>query len=220
MCWVKNNLTCDLAAAHENWRQETFKLTSGCKSNCFPLTSAEVNLKVYCPCPVCYEFLKKTIKMSPGSTAVKDQRPSPVLHVRGRAEMWPSVLILQTRMRSHPMRLDVWFLVGLLPHFMCANSEGSGETARMPELSLVACISTIISWGGSNMDIQVDRQQSHQLPFPREGDRNSRQNRSNIWASSWDYGTYQIGDQRRFGRACASAQSHQSLSVRTYEVWM
>ena len=47
--WVKNNLTCDLAAAHENWRQETFKLTSGCKSNCFPLTSAEVNLKVYCP---------------------------------------------------------------------------------------------------------------------------------------------------------------------------
>ena len=23
MCWVKNNLTCDLAAAHENWRQET-----------------------------------------------------------------------------------------------------------------------------------------------------------------------------------------------------
>ena len=49
MCWVKNNLTCDLVAAHENWRQETFKFTSGCKSNCFPLTSAEVNLKVYCP---------------------------------------------------------------------------------------------------------------------------------------------------------------------------
>ena len=53
MCWVKNNLTCDLAAAHENWQQETFKLTSGCKSNCFPLTSAEVNLKVYCPCSLC-----------------------------------------------------------------------------------------------------------------------------------------------------------------------
>ena len=31
--------------------------------------------------------------------------------------------ILQTRMRSHP--------VGLLPYFMCANSEGSGETVRM-----------------------------------------------------------------------------------------
>ena len=32
-----------------------------------------------------------------------------------------------------------------------------------------------------------------------------------IWASSWDYDTYHIGDQRRFRRACASAQSRQSL---------
>ena len=32
-----------------------------------------------------------------------------------------------------------------------------------------------------------------------------------IWASSWDYGTYHIGDQRRLRRACASAQSRQSL---------
>ena len=31
------------------------------------------------------------------------------------------------------------------------------------------------------------------------------------WASSWDYGTYRIGDQRRLRRACASAQSRQSL---------
>ena len=31
------------------------------------------------------------------------------------------------------------------------------------------------------------------------------------WASSLDYGTYHIGDQRRLRRACASAQSHQSL---------
>ena len=28
-----------------------------------------------------------------------------------------------------------------------------------------------------------------------------------IWASSWDYGTYHIGDQRRLRRACASAPS-------------
>ena len=28
-----------------------------------------------------------------------------------------------------------------------------------------------------------------------------------IWASSWDYATYHIGDQRRRRRACASAQS-------------
>ena len=32
-----------------------------------------------------------------------------------------------------------------------------------------------------------------------------------IWASSWDYGTCHIGDQRRLRRACASAQSLQSL---------
>ena len=31
------------------------------------------------------------------------------------------------------------------------------------------------------------------------------------WASSWDYGSYHIGDQRRLRRACASAQSRQSL---------
>ena len=31
------------------------------------------------------------------------------------------------------------------------------------------------------------------------------------WAGSWDYGTFHIGDQRRLRRACASAQSRQSL---------
>ena len=33
----------------------------------------------------------------------------------------------------------------------------------------------------------------------------------NKWASSWDYGTYHIGDQRRLRRACASEQSPQSI---------
>ena len=32
-----------------------------------------------------------------------------------------------------------------------------------------------------------------------------------IWAISWDSGTYHIGDQRRLRRACASAQTRQSL---------
>ena len=64
---------------------------------------------------------------------------------------------------ANPMGLDVWCLVGtlhLLPYFMCANSEGSGETARMRRLawafagrlwdSLVAYgIITIISWADS-----------------------------------------------------------------------
>ena len=33
----------------------------------------------------------------------------------------------------------------------------------------------------------------------------------NNWASSWDCGTYRIGDNRRLRRACASVQSRQSL---------
>ena len=57
-------------------------------------------------------------------------------------------LILQTRMRSHPVGLDVRFLVGPFVYFhtqMCANGEGSGESLRRlrecagsPESSLVA----------------------------------------------------------------------------------
>ena len=54
--------------------------------------------------------------------------------------------ILQTRMRSHLVGLDVCFCfffffvffcrtLRLLPYFMCANSEVSGETARMRRLA-------------------------------------------------------------------------------------
>ena len=44
-------------------------------------------------------------------------------------------------MRSHLVGLDVWLLVidyktlRLFPYFMCANSEGSGETAQMRRLA-------------------------------------------------------------------------------------
>ena len=47
-------------------------------------------------------------------------------------------LILQTRMRSHVVGLDVWFLghtLRLFPYYVCANSEGSGETARLRRLA-------------------------------------------------------------------------------------
>ena len=48
--------------------------------------------------------------------------------------------ILQTRMRSHPVGAR-YLIVGrtlrLLPYFICANSEGSGETARMCMLAWV-----------------------------------------------------------------------------------
>ena len=45
--------------------------------------------------------------------------------------------ILQTRMRSHPLGLDVWFFAGpfVFFHTSCVNSEGSGETALMRRLT-------------------------------------------------------------------------------------
>ena len=65
-------------------------------------------------------------------------------------------LILQTRMRSHPVGLDVWFLVGPFVHFHTSCVRTAKALARLrgcagsPEPSLVAyVISTIISWAGS-----------------------------------------------------------------------
>ena len=46
-------------------------------------------------------------------------------------------LIFQTRMRIHPVGLDVWLFgrtLLLLPFFIRANGEGSGETVRMHRL--------------------------------------------------------------------------------------
>ena len=64
-------------------------------------------------------------------------------------------LILQTRAR----RLIVCRTRHILPYFMCANSEGSGETAGCtgsPKPSLAAYVmSTIISWAGSNCVCKV-----------------------------------------------------------------
>ena len=65
-------------------------------------------------------------------------------------------LILQRRMYSHPVGLDVWFLVGPLVyvHTLCVRTVKALARLRgctgSPEPSLVAClISTIISWAGS-----------------------------------------------------------------------
>ena len=46
---------------------------------------------------------------------------------------------------------------------------------------------------------------------PIQNDNKQLMFRKYIWASSWDYGTYHIGDQRRLRRTCASAESRQSL---------
>ena len=65
-------------------------------------------------------------------------------------------LILQTRMRSHPVGLDVWFLVGpfVYLHTSCVWIAKALARLRrcsgLPEPLLVAyAISTIISWAGS-----------------------------------------------------------------------
>ena len=64
--------------------------------------------------------------------------------------------ILQMRMRSHPVGLDVWFLVGPMVYFHTSCVWTAKALARLrgcagsPEPSLVAfVISTIISWAGS-----------------------------------------------------------------------
>ena len=66
--------------------------------------------------------------------------------------------ILQICMRSHPVGLDVWFLVWPFFYFHSSCVRTVKAQARLhgcagsPEPSLVAyTISTIISWAGSNM---------------------------------------------------------------------
>ena len=65
-------------------------------------------------------------------------------------------LILQTRICSHPVELDVWCLVGPFVYFYTSCERTAKALARLrgcagsPEPSLVAyVISTIISWAGS-----------------------------------------------------------------------
>ena len=66
-------------------------------------------------------------------------------------------LVLQTRMRSHTVGLDVWFLVGPVVYFHTLCLRTGKALARLrgcagsPEPSLVAfVISTINSWAGWN----------------------------------------------------------------------
>ena len=65
-------------------------------------------------------------------------------------------LILQTQMRSHPVGLDVWFLVGPFVYFHTSCVQTAKALVRLRgcagslEPSQVAyVISTIISWAGS-----------------------------------------------------------------------
>ena len=70
-------------------------------------------------------------------------------------------LILQTRMRSHPVRLDIWFLVRPFVYFHTSCVRTANALARLhgcaglPDPSLVAyVISTIISWDGSIVHLE------------------------------------------------------------------
>ena len=67
-------------------------------------------------------------------------------------------LIFQTRMRSHPVGLDVWCLVGpfVYCHTLCLRTAKAlvklRRCAGSPESSLVVyVISTIMSWAGSSI---------------------------------------------------------------------
>ena len=72
-------------------------------------------------------------------------------------------LILQTRIRSHSVGLDVWVLVGPFVYFhtSCVRTVTAalarlGGCAGSPEPSLVACvISTVNSWAGWFVDLRV-----------------------------------------------------------------
>ena len=76
-------------------------------------------------------------------------------------------LILQMRMRSHPVGLDVWFLVGpFLFHTLCVRTAKTVAKLRgcaaSPEPSLVAyVISTIISCASSFNPFTEDRLMPH-----------------------------------------------------------
>ena len=78
--------------------------------------------------------------------------------------------ILQIRMRRHPVRLDVWFLVWPFVYFHSSCVRTAKALARLrgcagtPKPSLVAyAISTIISWAGSNEHLNIKSEQI--MPF-------------------------------------------------------
>ena len=79
-------------------------------------------------------------------------------------------LILKTRMRSHPVNLDVWFLVEPFVYFHTLCVRSAKALARLrgctgsPEPSLFAyVISTIISWAGSNYEIKPCQNKQYSL---------------------------------------------------------
>ena len=66
-------------------------------------------------------------------------------------------LILQKRMCSHPVGLDVWFSVGPFVYFHTSWVRTAKALVRLRRPSLITCvISTIIYWTGSNKKLGPD----------------------------------------------------------------
>ena len=101
----------------------------------------------------------------------------------------------------------------LLPYFMCGNSEGSGKTVWVHRLAwaftgrLCDKYLNLMSSVFKDSHMAICWERVDLLAFRLCCFTVKRFN----WASSWDYGTYHIGNQWRLRRACASAQTCQSL---------
>ena len=130
-------------------------------------------------------------------------------------------LILQTRMCSHPVGLDVWCFcrtLCLLPYFMCANSEGSGETARMRRLVWAFAghhVISTISWAGSNNG------QEWVWRFP-EGDRKQGKVENIVVTSSLIHRRpsrlRDLDEKRRF-RHFHNSTNASLRNIQTLEIW-
>ena len=84
------------------------------------------------------------------------------------------------------------------PSFLHADSEDSDQTGRMPRLIWVFAGRTatllVLSWGVS-YNLYSFSKHTNLPTFLPPTDTYSIETTSHIWASSWDYGTYHIGDQ-------------------------
>ena len=94
------------------------------------------------------------------------------------------------------------------PWFLHADGEGSDQTGQMPRLIWVFAGRT-----GHVIDFAMLRLISLCMGIHPEwgGDREKGRHSDINWAASSDFGTYRLCEQRRFRRACASAQSRQNL---------
>ena len=96
----------------------------------------------------------------------------------------------------------------LFPFFMCANSEGYGETMRMCRLSWASAgrlcdkYHNLMSWLNEDWRC-ISKQNAITIPHKLQTKDN--------WTAPSEFGTYRLCEQRRFRRACASAQSRQNL---------